>query len=72
MITADVSIIIFHFNLFFLWVKASTNVRSKSLAQFVKDNECLKGLRLSLCQYVDQEWMENIPLYALSGWICTY
>ena len=50
-------------------VKASTNVRSKSLAQFVKDNEGLKGLRLSLCQYVDQEWMENIPLYTLSGWM---
>ena len=50
-------------------VKASTNVRSKSLAQFVKDNEGLKGLRLSLCQYVDQEWMENIPLYTLCGWM---
>lgn len=50
-------------------VKASTNVRSKSLAQFVKDNEGLKGLRLSLCQYVDQEWMENVPLYALRGWM---
>ena len=50
-------------------VKASTNVRSKSLAQFVKDNEGLKGLRLSLCQYVNQDWMENVPLYALSGWM---
>lgn len=50
-------------------VKASTNVRSKSLAQFIKDNEGLKGLRLSLCSYIDQEWMENVPLYALSGWM---
>ena len=50
-------------------VKASTNVRSKSLAQFIKDNGGLKGLRLSLCQYIDQEWMENVPLYALSGWM---
>ena len=50
-------------------VKASTNVRSKSLMQFVKDNEGLKGLRLSLCQYIDQEWMENVPLYALIGWM---
>ena len=48
-------------------VKASTNVRSKSLAQFIKDNEGLKGLRLSLLPYCDQEWMENIPLYALRG-----
>ena len=50
-------------------VKASTNVRSKSLAQFIKDNEGLKGLRLSLCSYIDQSWMENVPLYALEGWI---
>ena len=50
-------------------VKASTNVRSKSLAQFIKDNEGLKGLRLSLCAYIDQSWMENVPLYALEGWM---
>lgn len=50
-------------------VKASTNVRAKSLAFFIKSNEELKGLRLSLCQYIDQGWMENVPLYALSGWM---
>ena len=50
-------------------VKASTNVRSKSLAQFIKDNEELKGLRLSVCSYIDQSWMENVPLYALEGWM---
>ena len=50
-------------------VKASTNVRAKSLSQFVTDNPGLKGLRLSLCPYVDQDWMENVPLYALSGWM---
>lgn len=50
-------------------VKASTNVRSKSLAQFIKDNVGLKGLRLSLCSYIDQSWMENVPLYALKGWM---
>ena len=50
-------------------VKASTNVRSKSLAQFIKDNDNLKGLRLSLCSYIDQSWLENVPLYALSSWL---
>ena len=50
-------------------VKASTNVRAKSLSQFVTDNPGLKGLRLSLCPYVDQDWMEYVPLYALSGWM---
>lgn len=48
-------------------VKASTNVRSKSLAQFIKNNDGLKGLRLSLCPYVNQDWMENVPLYAING-----
>lgn len=46
-------------------VKASTNVRSRSLAQFIQNNAGLKGLRLSLCPYADQGWMENFPLYAL-------
>ena len=48
-------------------VKASTNVCSRSLAQFIKDNPTLKGLRLSLCPYIDQEWMENRPLYAIAS-----
>ena len=48
-------------------VKAETNVRSKSLAQFVKDNEELKGIRISMRGYIDQGWMENIPLYGISA-----
>ncbi len=46
-------------------VKAEENVRSRSLAQFVKDNPGLKGLRISMKGYADQEWMENIPLIAM-------
>lgn len=46
-------------------VKAEENVRARSLAQFVKDNPELKGLRLSMRGHADQGWMENIPLYAL-------
>lgn len=48
-------------------VKAEENVRAKSLAQFVKDNPGLKGLRLSMCGYADQGWMENLPLYAVGS-----
>lgn len=48
-------------------VKAETNVRSKSLAQFIKDNEGLKGIRISMRSYIDQGWMENIPLYGISA-----
>lgn len=46
-------------------VKAEENVRARSLAQFIKDNPVLKGLRISMKGYVDQEWMENIPLIAI-------
>jgi predicted AAA+ superfamily ATPase len=48
-------------------VKAEENVKSKSLRIFVeKYYSNLKGLRVSLLPYVDQDWMENIPLYAAS------
>ena len=46
-------------------VKAEENVRARSLAQFTKDNPGLKGLRISMKGYVDQEWMENIPIIAI-------
>ena len=49
-------------------VKAEENVKSKSLRQFVtKDNQDsgMKGVRLSMKGYIDQDWMENIPLFAV-------
>ena len=49
-------------------VKAEENVKGKSLAQFVKNEfgeEHLQGLRISMKPYIDQGWMENIPLYAV-------
>lgn len=46
-------------------VKAEENVRARSLLQFIKDNPELKGLRISMKGYVDQNWMENIPLIAI-------
>ena len=47
-------------------VKAEENVRARSLAQFIKDYPELKGLRISMKGYVDQDWMENIPLIAIA------
>ena len=51
-------------------VKAEENVKSKSLRGFIADNaaEQLKGLRCSMLPYVDQSWMENIPLYSVEGY----
>lgn len=53
-------------------IKAEVNVKSKSLYNFVnKDfaDEHLKGLRFSMRPYIDQEWMENIPLYAAESYL---
>lgn len=53
-------------------VKAETNVKSKSLSQFINIDHAtrgLKGLRCSMLPYIDQGWMENIPLYAIEGYL---
>ncbi len=47
-------------------VKAEVNVKSKSLKNFVNvdfADKQLKALRISMKPYIDQGWMENIPLY---------
>ena len=52
-------------------VKAEENVKSKSLKQFVTVDHAdkhLKGLRCSMKSYIDQDWMENIPLYGVLGY----
>lgn len=45
-------------------VKAEENVKSKSLKTFIDNNPTLKGLRLSMKDYIEQHWMVNVPLYA--------
>lgn len=53
-------------------VKAEENVKSKSLSQFIRvdyADKQLKGLRCSMKPYINQEWMENIPLYAILGFM---
>jgi hypothetical protein len=47
-------------------VKAEENVKSRSLSSFIHTNPQLrlKGLRISMRDYIDQGWMENFPLYA--------
>ena len=45
-------------------IKAEENLRSKSLSTYVKNNPSLTGLRFSMSDYRDQQWMYNVPLYA--------
>ncbi len=52
-------------------VKAEENVRAKSMSEYIKKHpdDQLKGLRISMRGYIDQDWMENIPLYAISKYM---
>lgn len=49
-------------------VKAEENVRARSMSEYIKNHPDyqLKGLRISMMGYQDQEWMENIPLFAIT------
>jgi len=46
--------------------KAEENLRSKSLSTFVSSHPEMHGLRFSMSDYRGQEWMTNVPLYAIS------
>ena len=48
-------------------VKAEENLQSKSLRIFVTKNAGLLGVRLSMNDYRQQEWMVNYPLYAVEA-----
>lgn len=46
-------------------VKAEVSVKAKSLKQFVIENSPRHAYRLSMNDYKQEEWMTNIPLYAV-------
>lgn len=50
-------------------VKAEENLQSKSLRVFVEKNTGLHGIRFSMSNYREQEWMTNYPLYSV-GYVC--
>ena len=52
-------------------VKAEVNVKSKSLYNFINvdfADKQLKALRISMRPFIDQGWMENIPLYTTEAY----
>lgn len=49
-------------------VKAEENLRSKSLSTFVASHPGMHGLRFSMSDYRKQEWMTNVPLYAVTAY----
>lgn len=50
-------------------VKAEENLQAKSLRKFVEQNPQLHGLRFSMSDYREQDWLTNIPLYGIEGFM---
>lgn len=48
-------------------VKAEENLRAKSLRAFKSSHPEIKSVRFSLSGYREQDWMRNVPLYAMSN-----
>ena len=46
-------------------VKAEENLRSKSLRAFKESHPDVEAVRFSLSGYREQDWMRNVPLYAM-------
>ena len=49
-----------------IWLYSTKKVWKNGMA--IKNRLSLKGLRISMKPYVDQGWMENIPLYAAEAY----
>lgn len=56
-------------NVYPLEVKAEENVKAKSMKVFVDTHPEVTGIRLSMKDYIDQSWLENIPLYAFCSYL---
>lgn len=48
-------------------VKAEENLRAKSLKTYCEKNKPAYAVRTSMSDYREQEWMCNIPLWAIAG-----
>ena len=48
-------------------VKAEENLRAKSLRAFTEKYGGVHPRRFSMSAYREQDWMRNIPLYAVSN-----
>lgn len=48
--------------------KAEENLRSKSLSTFVASHPDMHGMRFSMSDYREQDWVTNVPLYAVTSY----
>ncbi len=54
-------------HVFALEAKAEENLRSKNLRSFKEAHREVDAVRLSISGYRKQNWMRNVPLYAMSN-----
>lgn len=54
-------------SLYAIEVKAEENLRAKSLRAFRTAHPEAKALRFSMSGYREQDWMRNVPLYAIAN-----
>lgn len=47
-------------------VKAEENLKAKSLKSFVDKHAPKTAIRTSMSKYREEEWLTNIPLYAIN------
>ena len=50
-------------------VKAEENLQAKSLKCFCEKYKVKRGIRTSMSNYREQDWMVNVPLYAFADYI---
>lgn len=64
--TGEIDFLIQHHDTVFpIEVKAEENLKSRSLRTFVAKYPQMHGIRLSMSDYRHQDWMDNMPLYAI-------
>lgn len=49
-------------------VKSEENLQSKSLKAFHTENPNVRCVRTSMADYRQEEWMDNVPLYAIKSY----
>jgi len=67
--TAEVDFVFKHDSVIFpLEAKAEENLQGKSLRIYSEKFNPPKSLRTSMCDYRDEDWLTNIPLYGIGVW----
>ena len=56
-------------HIYALEVKAEMNLQSKSLKSFHAEHADVKCVRTSMADFKEQDWMTNVPLFALINYL---